>query len=69
MQQNGLEPVMFRVSVGQEGDNASPERQRSNIERMCLERRFIPEFYEDITGHNSGTKRGKRKIGEMEHRL
>ncbi len=37
-----------------ENDNDSPERQRANIERVCQENDWTPEWYEDVDGHKSG---------------
>jgi len=36
-----------------ENDKDSPERQRANIERACLENGWTPEWYEDAEGHKS----------------
>lgn len=35
-------------------DKNSPERQRANIEQVCRENGWIPEWYEDADGHKSG---------------
>ena len=35
-------------------DKDSPERQRANIERVCQENDWTPEWYEDVDGHKSG---------------
>ena len=67
----GKRPIVIgyiRVSVGREGD-VSPDRQRDNIQRYMDEFGFEVEFYEDTIGHNSGMKRGKRKVDEVEKRL
>lgn len=37
-------------------DKDSPERQRANIEIVCRQYGWTPEFYEDADGHRSGTK-------------
>jgi len=39
-----------------EDDKNSPERQRANIERVCQENGWTPEWYEDAEGHKSGRK-------------
>lgn len=39
-----------------EDDKNSPERQRANIERVCAENGWTPEWYEDAEGHKSGRK-------------
>ncbi len=36
-----------------ENDKDSPERQRANIERVCRENGWSPEWYEDVDGHKS----------------
>ncbi|MCL4237625.1 MAG: recombinase family protein [Anaerolineae bacterium] len=36
-----------------ETDKDSPERQRANIERVCQENGWTPEWYEDAEGHKS----------------
>ena len=38
-----------------ENDMSSPIRQRENIMRVCEQNDWIPEWYEDIQGHKSGT--------------
>jgi DNA invertase Pin-like site-specific DNA recombinase len=38
----------------------SPERQRANIMAACEKRGWIPEFYEDVDGHRSGTTEKNR---------
>jgi DNA invertase Pin-like site-specific DNA recombinase len=44
-----------RQSVTRDGDdNNSPERQRANIQAMCEQHDWIPEWYEDVDGHRSG---------------
>lgn len=43
-----------------EDDKNSPKRQRDNIERICLKNGWIPEWYEDVGGHRSGTSEDKR---------
>lgn len=35
-------------------DKNSPERQRANIEKVCQENGWVPEWYEDVEGHRSG---------------
>jgi DNA invertase Pin-like site-specific DNA recombinase len=35
-------------------DMHSPERQRANILAVCERNGWIPEWYEDVTGHKSG---------------
>ncbi len=37
-------------------DKNSPERQRANIERVCEENDWVPEWYEDAEGHKSARK-------------
>ena len=37
-----------------ENDKDSPERQRANIERICEDNEWTPEWYEDAEGHKSG---------------
>jgi DNA invertase Pin-like site-specific DNA recombinase len=34
-------------------DKDSPERQRANIERVCAEHGWVPEWFEDAEGHKS----------------
>lgn len=41
-------------------DMDSPERQRDNIERICREKGWTPEWYQDAEGHKSGTKEHNR---------
>lgn len=58
------QPVLFegnialcyiRQSVTRESDdNFSPERQRANIQAVCDQNGWTPEWYEDIEGHKSG---------------
>ncbi len=44
-----------RQSYTRDGDDKnSPERQRANIERVCQENGWTPEWYEDAEGHKSG---------------
>ncbi|MBE2267226.1 MAG: recombinase family protein [Anaerolinea sp.] len=43
-----------------ESDANSPERQRSNIELVCQQNGWIPEWYEDVDGHKTGTKEKNR---------
>jgi DNA invertase Pin-like site-specific DNA recombinase len=43
-----------------EKDITSPERQRANIERVCEQNGWIPEWYEDVGGHRSGTSENNR---------
>jgi DNA invertase Pin-like site-specific DNA recombinase len=43
-----------------EDDKNSPERQRANIERVCQENGWTPEWYEDAEGHKSGRKVNNR---------
>lgn len=43
-----------------EDDNNSPKRQRHNIQRVCEQNSWIPEWYEDVGGHRSGTSEDKR---------
>lgn len=43
-----------------EDDNNSPKRQRHNIQRVCEQNGWIPEWYEDVGGHRSGTSEDKR---------
>lgn len=46
-----------RQSFTRDGeDKNSPDRQRANIERVCQENGWIPEWYEDAEGHKSGRK-------------
>ena len=37
-------------------DMDSPDRQRANIQVVCDQHGWIPEWYEDTEGHKSGTK-------------
>lgn len=47
----------IRQSYTRDGDDQnSPERQRSNIERICQENAWKPEWYVDADGHKSGRK-------------
>lgn len=47
----------IRQSYTRDGDDQnSPERQRSNIERICQENGWKPEWYVDADGHKSGRK-------------
>jgi DNA invertase Pin-like site-specific DNA recombinase len=39
-----------------ESDMDSPDRQRENIALVCEQHDWIPEWYEDVEGHKSGTK-------------
>lgn len=58
------------TAANQEGDSQvesrtkldmdSPERQRSNIERICQAKGWTPEWYQDAEGHKSGTKEHNR---------
>jgi DNA invertase Pin-like site-specific DNA recombinase len=41
-------------------DMDSPERQHDNIERLCQEKGWTPEWYQDTEGHKSGTKEHNR---------
>lgn len=41
-------------------DTESPDRQRSNILRVCEQNGWLPEFYEDAEGHKSGTTEKNR---------
>src|SRR5260221_4293564 len=34
-------------------DMDSPERQKANIEALCMSREWIPEFFTDAEGHKS----------------
>ena len=43
-----------------EGDANSPERQRANIQIVCDQHGWIPEWYEDTDGHKSGTQEKNR---------
>ncbi len=43
-----------------EDDKNSPERQRANIDRVCAENGWTPEWYEDAEGHKSGRKVNNR---------
>jgi DNA invertase Pin-like site-specific DNA recombinase len=55
-----------------ENDLNSPKRQRDNIQQVCDRNGWLPEFYEDVGGHRSGTsehqrpewKRLKRRISD-----
>ena len=47
----------IRQSYTRDGDDKnSPERQQANIERVCQENGWIPEWYIDADGHKSGRK-------------
>ena len=47
----------IRQSYTRDGDDKnSPERQKANIERICEEHGWSPEWYEDTDGHKSGRK-------------
>jgi DNA invertase Pin-like site-specific DNA recombinase len=41
-------------------DMDSPERQRDNIERVCQNKGWTPEWFVDAEGHKSGTKTHNR---------
>src|SRR5687768_8344053 len=41
-------------------DTESPDRQRSNILRVCEQNGWLPEFYEDAESHKSGTTEKNR---------
>ena len=41
-------------------DMDSPERQRENIEVVCRQNGWLPEWYVDADGHKSGTKEKNR---------
>ncbi|KAB2902362.1 MAG: recombinase family protein [Anaerolineae bacterium] len=43
-----------------EDDKNSPQRQRDNIRLVCERNGWIPEWYEDVGGHRSGTSEKKR---------
>src|SRR5574341_2530446 len=43
-----------------EEDKNSPARQRDNIRLACERNGWIPEWYEDVGGHRSGTSEDKR---------
>jgi DNA invertase Pin-like site-specific DNA recombinase len=50
-----------RLSVNKNGrDDTSPERQKANILRACEKHGWIPEWFEDTTGHKSATKEQNR---------
>ena len=47
----------IRQSYTRDGDDKnSPERQQANIERVCQENNWKPEWYVDAEGHKSGRK-------------
>ncbi|GEM_PF-4546051 len=39
-----------------DNDMNSPDRQRANIQLICEQNGWTPEWYEDAEGHKSGTK-------------
>ena len=41
-------------------DADSPKRQRANIQLICDQNGWTPEWYEDADGHKSGTKEKNR---------
>jgi len=43
-----------------EDDQNSPRRQRHNIQRVCEQNGWLPEWYEDVGGHRSGTSEKQR---------
>ncbi|TVR25366.1 MAG: recombinase family protein, partial [Anaerolineaceae bacterium] len=43
-----------------DSDANSPERQRANIQRVCDEHGWIPEWHEDADGHKTATKEKNR---------
>lgn len=43
-----------RTNANNEADLISPERQRENCIRVCEQKGWIAEFYEDVEGHRSG---------------
>jgi DNA invertase Pin-like site-specific DNA recombinase len=43
-----------------ETDTTSPDRQRANIERVCQNNDWTPEWYDDVGGHRSGTSENNR---------
>ena len=44
-----------RLSYTREDDDSnSPERQRANIQQICDDKGWQPEWYEDTGGHKSG---------------
>jgi DNA invertase Pin-like site-specific DNA recombinase len=50
-----------RLSVTRDAtDLTSPERQKANIQEACNRNGWTPEWYEDTTGHKSGTKEANR---------
>ncbi len=63
---NGLEKrctalCYVRLSRTQNAsDLTSPERQKANIQKACDRYGWIPEWYEDTTGHKSGSKEQNR---------
>lgn len=43
-----------------EEDLNSSKRQRDNIENICERNGWLPEIYEDVGGHRSGTSEHQR---------
>lgn len=43
-----------------ENDSDSPERQRSNIQKVCDSKGWTPEWYQDTGGHKSGRSENNR---------
>ncbi len=43
-----------------ESDANSPERQRANIQEVCKQHGWIPEWHEDVDGHKTATKEKNR---------
>ena len=43
-----------------ESDHNSPDRQRANIQLICDQRGWIPEWYQDTDGHKSATTEKNR---------
>ncbi|MBP8972308.1 MAG: hypothetical protein KBH93_00420 [Anaerolineae bacterium] len=46
-------PVAVEGSSRDASDMNSPERQQANIERVCREHGWTPEWYVDAEGHKS----------------
>ncbi|HMN12626.1 MAG TPA: recombinase family protein, partial [Bellilinea sp.] len=56
-EQNNIALCYVRQSFTRDDDDKnSPERQRANIERVCQENNWVPEWYEDAEGHKSARK-------------
>lgn len=60
-QKTGIALCYVRQSWTKDGDDRnSPQRQRENIEHVCKEYGWTPEWFGDVQGHKSGTEEKNR---------